>query len=158
MNREYVELVRQIEAQKVEIERLKTHDAPCVWVTWTPTVTQGVGVAMTVNYARYTTISNVVIMVVRLAGKANGTAGQPIVISGIPAAIRTANLGPGTINTLGTALVIDADTAWYHAAVTAWAANDWRFIAHNVTAPVGAQPNFGLAINDIISFQATYER
>lgn len=128
------------------------------WQDWTPTVTQGVGVAINIDYARYATVGNIVTIVVELAATAAGTAGQPIIISGVPVAIQPANLSASGVNVIGTVIIIDSGASWYHAALIAWGANDWRFIAHNVIDFVGAQPNFGLVNTDIISFQATYER
>lgn len=222
----YLELVRQIEYLRAEIERLKTHDAPGgvdpgshvhskltasdgapdpaisadatgkvgfpagtsvnefstdgtlagnsddavptekavktyvdkIWTTWTPTVTQGVGVSVSVAYARYAVVGDIVTHQIYLNITSAGTAGQPIQVAGIPAAIQPTNVSVA-VSAIGTAVVVSNSAAtWYHAALVATAANDLRMVINQNPSYLGTLPNVGLVNGDIISFQATYER
>jgi len=125
------------------------------WVTFTPTVTQGVAVAATVTYARYWLTNNTVIVQVAFAITGAGTNGIAIVISGFPAAIQPVNAAADSV--IGVGIIRNSGTAFYHGAMIRFGVNDFRFLAHNTVNFIGGNPTFALANNDKISFQASYE-
>ncbi|MCL4295705.1 MAG: hypothetical protein KJ077_08255 [Anaerolineae bacterium] len=130
-----------------------------VWQTWTPTVVQSGSVTVTVTYARYTVIGKTVLTQVRLAVTGSGTAGNEVRIQGIPAAIAPNRVdGSTAVAVCGTAVVYDNGTAFYQGALVAVGANDLRIICHGEGNRLGADPNFGLASGDVISFQGLWER
>jgi hypothetical protein len=156
MNREYVELVRQIEAQRAEIERLKTHDALRTSEgTWTPTVTQGVGVAVTVTAASYRIVGKICHTEVILKVTGAGTGGVLIIIGGQPAIIQPTNILAEFLP-IGICGVFDVGTAFYYGFVTPQTATDWRLRDSNTQNHMGVNPNFALANGDYINFTATY--
>src|SRR5215210_6522373 len=61
--------------------------ANAVWVSWTPTLTQGAPVTVTVVLARYTTVGKTAFVQFQLTLSTAGTANTQIVLGGIPAAI-----------------------------------------------------------------------
>ena len=126
------------------------------WQDWTPTITQSGNVTVTVNYARYVVLAQSVIVRAKLTVTGSGTAGNAVVIGGIPTAIQPAN--SGGLSIIGIGNIQDSGTAQYVGALWANTASDWRLIAHNQTNFVGVTPSFALANGDIIGFQAAYER
>lgn len=126
------------------------------WQNWTPTVTQGVAVGITVDYARYVVLANTVIVQARLAITSAGTAGNAIVIGGIPAAVAPVR-GGTFLDVIGTMIVQDTGTAYYHGGLVSSGVTNWVAMAHN-GAQIGVAPNFALANGDYIGIQATYER
>src|SRR6266516_2283138 len=66
------------------------------WTAFTPTLTQNVGIAITVNNARYIKIGHTVIVYILVTTSATGTAGNDIIIGGIPAAIAPLSSGAAT--------------------------------------------------------------
>lgn len=73
--------------------------------TWTPNVTQGVSVTVTVTYARYIRLGRLVICFFSLAVTGAGTAGQPISVGTLPFAGFTSGL------IVGSGEVVDASPA-----------------------------------------------
>jgi hypothetical protein len=126
------------------------------WNTWTPTVTQSGAVAVTVNRARYKVVNDICHTEVQLTCTAAGTGNNAIVIGGQPAAIQPAWTGYWAV--LGHVMVHDAGTAYYVGVVLAVAATTWHFMRDAATLGyIGQDPNFALAIGDVISINATYE-
>jgi len=150
-----MELVKQINNLQRQVNNLIKPEVGR-WVDWTPTVTQGVAVTVTVTYARYVVMDNTVIMVARLGVTSAGTGGSNIVIAGLPTAIQVANTD--ALGVIGTGVISDTGVATYQGALIAAGANDLRVIAHNTSAYIGTSPSFALASEDVISFQAAYER
>lgn len=127
------------------------------WITWTPTVDQGGAVAVTVNYARYIILNEIVVVQARLTLTGAGVAGNEIDIGGQPAIIEPANVG--ILNVIGNGIIQDANlTTIYQGALVANAVGQWKTYADGNAAAIGATPNFALASGDVISFVATYER
>jgi hypothetical protein len=73
------------------------------WTSFIPTVTQGVSVTVTTNVAKYLKIGRLVRFYMDLAPSSNGTAGQQVIISGLPfakapSAFNFDHVGSGIIN------------------------------------------------------------
>lgn len=128
-----------------------TRDA---WQNWTPTVTQGVAVTATVNRARYVVLADTVIIQCRLDITSAGTAGNPIVVGGLPLAMAAAS----SVLPVGAGLVYDVSVAAYNVVVVGNTTTSVQFWGYNVAGLVGVTPNFALANGDFIGFQITYER
>lgn len=151
----YQELVRQINSLQKQVDGLIKPEVSR-WMDWTPTITQGVAVAVNITYARYVIIGDTVHMEVLVTFTSAGTAGAVIQIGGIPTAIQSARTGLNAV--IGTAIVTDAGVASYHAALVATAAASWKMLNHNSNNYVGANVAITLGNGDSISFQATYEQ
>lgn len=149
------ELVRQINSLQKQVDALVKPEVSR-WMDWTPTITQGVAVTKTITYARYVAIGNTIVLQTRLAVTSAGTAGQAIIIGGIP--INIANSGDLTY-VVGIGTILDVSVAYYGGlSVAAESATTLSFTGYTVANRMGISPNFGLANGDVISFQATYER
>lgn len=127
------------------------------WQDWTPTVTQSVSVTATVDYARYAVLVNTAIVQVKLTITGSGTAGQIIAIGGQPSPIQHGNTN-SLQSVIGSGIILDSGNVYYQGAVVSRGPTIWSFIVSGNGNLVGAAPNFGLAANDVISFQCTYER
>ena len=135
-----------------EMKRLK-QPGPA-WQDWTPTVDQNGNVAVTVTFAEYTLVDNLVVTVGRLEVTGSGSAGNIIYIEGLPPAIQLS-----TVNSvIGSALVKDTGTAFYAGVLYTSAAAQWYMLAHGETSAMGIDPSFALANGDRIWFQAAYNR
>lgn len=127
------------------------------WTTWTPTITQGVGVTLTNTYARYAIVGKIAHVQFRLVATSAGTEGSTIVVGGLPAAVAPKNAissgtyvgGVGTVNDVGTAI--------YTGGAVSASASTVQFISNAGTNFVGATPSFALANNDEIGGDFSYE-
>lgn len=125
------------------------------WTAWTPTITQGVGVTITVTRARYTVIGGLVVIQGQVVATSAGTATQPIVIGGIPAGILPAGV---TVSTpIGVGTVLDQGVGIYAGILRTPSSTTFDIIYPSTNNIIGITPNFALANTDIISFRATYE-
>ena len=122
--------------------------------SWTPTVTQSVAVAVTVDFAFYTRIGQLAHVEFSLTVTGAGTGGNAIVIAGQPAAIQPINTTG--IAPIGAFIILDNGTAYYVGSVYAVGATNWQMFIHNSVNSVGAVPSFALAAGDIISLSANY--
>lgn len=145
------DLIRRIRFLENQLDDLVKPEVVGPWQDWTPTVTQGVAVTVTVNYARYAVIGNTVVLACELTMTSTGTAGNTIIVAGIPIAPnRTGNFcaGSGYISSGSN----------YSVAVMLVGASDFRFMGYNTAGYMGASPSLTLAAGNVISFTATYER
>ncbi len=148
-----LDLIKQITKLQRQVDGLIKPEVGR-WVDWTPTVTQGVAVTVTIGYAKYVVIDNAVFMRVALNITSAGTAGSVIQVGGVPTAVQ-----PGFIGSdIGEGRVFDAGTAHYVGALVAVGASDFRIMAHAQGNYIGAAPSFALASGDAIYFTAFYER
>ncbi len=151
-----IELIREINRLREIVDNLVEPEVGR-WVDWTPTVTQGVAVTLTVDYARYILLDQLVVTVVNLDITSAGTNGVAIIIGGVPTIIQPVNtglvdvIGNGVVNTV--VPIVNHDSALISVGVS-----DWRFVANNSSNYVGFNPAIALANTDKISFQASYER
>ena len=149
------ELVRQVNSLQKQIDDLVKPEVGR-WVSWTPTITQSVAVTVRVVYARYNIVNNIVSVYVALETTSAGTITNAIVIGGQPTSIYPAyNLGQGII---GSAVIHDAGTTVYTAALAAKSSTDWRMFVTSNGNYAGITPNFALANGDYISFYGVYKK
>lgn len=147
----YQELVKQINNLQKQVDGLIKPEVGR-WIDWTPVITQNVNVTFTKNYARYMSFFNSVILSCEMTVTGAGTAGNNIVISGIPLApARTGNfiIGAGCISSGGKN---------YNVAVIAAGVDNFRFIGYATGSYMGADVNLTLAAGNVISFTTIYER
>ncbi|OGC94103.1 MAG: hypothetical protein A2W25_12020 [candidate division Zixibacteria bacterium RBG_16_53_22] len=156
MDREISRLWSAIEDLKQRISGVwdHTYETYGTWHNWTAVVTQGVAVTVSPISCRYSTIGSTVLLQARLYVSTSGTAGQPIIISGLPGVIQPAN-PPCTI---GTAQVLQTGVKWHEGALYAEGADSLKIQCNGEVAELGITPNFGLALYSQIWFNACYER
>jgi len=145
------ELIQQVTRLQQQVDSLVKPEVGR-WISWTPVVTQGVVVTKTINYAKYIVKDGIVVLSCDLSMTSAGTAGNAIIISGIPIApAHTGNfaVGSGNISVAGTNYVVGA-----------WAAgaNNFRFQGWTTTNYMGINPAITLANGSLLSFTATYEQ
>jgi hypothetical protein len=149
------ELVKEARFLRAEVNRLKRLEGMrfISWRNWTPTITQSGSVAVTVTRARYCIVERIATVQFKLSVTGSGTAGNGIVIGGQP----TEMLSAATEVTIGTALILDAGTAYYQGSVRVVGTNNWQAFAHLEAGAIGADPSFALAAGDVIFFHGSYE-
>lgn len=148
----YQELVKQINSLQKQVDALVKPEVGR-WVDWTPTVTQGVAVTRTINYAKYIVLNDFVFLAAVLTTTSAGTAGSIIQVAGLP--VNPAfTADPFSI---GSFLIYDVGTAYYQGSVSV-VTNVLYFIAHGLTSGVGTTPNFGLVNGDKITFTIGYKK
>jgi hypothetical protein len=119
--------------------------------TWTPTITQGVGVTGTINLATYRLTGKICTVHVHITILSPGTSGQQIVIGGQPAIIQPAN------ETLaGVSMIFDSGVGFYVGIIRVVGGTDWRFYHHSSSSAMGGSPSFGLVNPDSVAFSGTY--
>jgi len=150
-----IEEVRDIRDARLIVGEFGVQGNP-VWTNWTPTVTQSGSVTIgTPTYCEYKIEKGLAFTWGRLPVTGSGTLNNAIVIGGVPAAIQPTESGDDTY-IIGECLIKDNGTLYYHGALVAVGASDWRIIAHGLGNYVGITPNFGLANGDEITFKALY--
>jgi hypothetical protein len=123
------------------------------YTDWTPTVTQGVAVTITVNEAKYCIIGKVCHYYADISIKGPGTSGNDIVISGLPAAARPAWLGAIPV---GPARMVDANPGTlYVGALIIISATTFK-VSVDRMGQAGTNPNFALANGDDLRFSGTH--
>ncbi len=150
----YTELVKEIASLQKQVDGLIKPEVGR-WVDWTPVITQNVNVTFTNNYARYKAKDNGVIVTASMTITGAGTAANSIFISGIPSTVQSLRTGINAV--IGHGLVFDSGVGIYTIEMVANAAASWAMFVTGAGSFVGVIPNFGLAVNDFITFVATYE-
>jgi hypothetical protein len=118
------------------------------WIDWTPTVAQGVAVAVTVTGAKYKVSEDDVRIYARLAVTGAGTAGQAIALAGWAAAL---NPSPGPAGwPMGVGIIIDATGPTTYSAICRYSSNNLVFASQTANAFLGSNPAFTLANGDSI--------
>jgi len=123
------------------------------WETYTPTLTQGVAIAKTINYAKYCQIQKTIFVQILLTTTAGGIGGN-IVVS-FPSGLTPVTLGE--TRAVGSFLIRDTGTAFYSGTCVA---NTGGFLglAYGSTSNMGNNtPAFTIIANDQISISASYE-
>ena len=126
------------------------------WISYTPTLTAGVTVTNTVQYAKYTQVNKIVFVSVALACTSAGTAGSPIYIT-LPI---TAATGGGSFgNPIGAGGFYDASTTvQYNGTVTQNGTTSmWMFANGTGGSLFGQFPSITVASGDIVFFNAIYQ-
>ena len=80
------------------------------WISYTPAITQGVGITKTVDYAKYTQVNKIVVVSVALNCTSGGTASNVINITLPVASVATSGAFGLTIGAGGVA----GNTYFYH--------------------------------------------
>lgn len=151
-------LRRQVQSIRDRLKFFVTHSQVMKpWVDFTPALTQGVGVGVTVDYARYNTIGDLASMQIKLTCTGGGTAGSPITISGLPGNVYPAQAGADCV--IGQGMVKDDPGITKRVGVViAEAADSWIIQESGQWNPVGQSPSFGLSSGDQVIINAHYER
>jgi hypothetical protein len=127
------------------------------WQSWTPTIDQNGNIAVSIDYAKYIVLARTVILTAHISITAAGTAGNDIIVGGVPSAIEFAQFDALGLFTNGSGLVHDSGTAVYHGIVCPITANTMK-IRQATTGFVGSNPSFALANGDDVALTVTYER
>lgn len=123
------------------------------WTDWTPTVTQTGSVTVTISKARYRAIGKSLRLEVYLLVTGTGTAASDVVIGSLP----VAGAHAATYKTIGAGIIIDnSASAFWFVPVVMPSTTTIKFLT-NYTSYLGTNPNFGLAVNDVIAFECEYE-
>ncbi len=124
------------------------------WVSYTPTVTQGSGVSLTVDYCKYLYGPKTITMQGQLTMTAAGTSGEVITV-GLP----VASVSSSSYRVIGNGTVIDVSPfETYHLAAIQNTTSTISFQGDaNQGNNFGVTPAFALASGDIISFSICYE-
>lgn len=125
------------------------------WVDFTPTMTQGVGLTITVTRARYMIMGKTAVVQMVLSITSAGTGGSSMVIASIPAAIAPAATGTNRI--CGTAHYSDGGAVFYVGAVQATTSSTLQFRTNASTSEFGANPAVTAASGDTMSLNLSYE-
>lgn len=153
----YQELVRQINSLQKQVDGLIKPELGR-WITWTPTITQSVGVAVTVNYASYNITNRIGVISCKVTCTGAGVANNDIIIGGVPAIVQPTFAGSRAI---GSGQVLDTGVAYYSGVLVAVGGSDFRIYVHNnppaAGSAIGSNPNFALAAGDEISMTAVYQ-
>jgi hypothetical protein len=123
------------------------------WTAFTPTLTQGATISITVNSARYAKIGRLAVVFIQLTASSAGTAGGGIIIGAIPAAI--APLTANGATPVGTAYL--GFTPPRVGAVIAVSTTQLDVQVDNNTGVAGAAPAVTLASGIVVSLTATWE-
>ena len=121
------------------------------WEAYTPTLTQGVGVAKTINYARYCQIQKTVFVQVRVTATGGGLGGT------ISLSLPTL-LPSDQFRTMGVMWIYDASTGLFYQGVANPGSNVVVGYAQGSNNNMGANsPAITIAAGDQISFSVMYE-
>lgn len=133
-------------------ERLECIETGGEWADWTPTLTQGGTVSLTIQEAKYSIVGRVCHVYARLTATAGGTVSNVINVGGLPYSLAYT----GDVFAVGSAFILDAGTVLYHAAAAPASATTLKFGVSGLTDYLGTTGGYTLANNDIVSFTATY--
>ena len=130
------------------------------WVSYTPTLTQGVGVTATVASARWTQVNKIVTVQVGLNITATGTGASLISVT-VPIAPIAASYAGGFVGgAVGAGFFYDdSATANYSFTVVTTTSTLFYFMVTTASGSVllGQNPGMAIANGDKLYFQATYE-
>lgn len=128
------------------------------FTTFTPTLTQGVGVTITVTRARYIIIGKLAVVIVTVAATSSGTSGSPIALTAIPAAIAPAVTSVSGPHTIGVATAYLGAGNFRHMAVVPYGASEFRFIKDDAgTNWFGNTPSLQMVSGGHLSIACAYE-
>ena len=139
-------------AQSAGVKWAAGGGVPSATTSWTPTITQGVSVTVTVNFAEYVVIGPVAYVWWELNVTSAGTSGSAIVIGGQPAAIQSVRASAELV--IGHGEIDDSGTAHRSVRVLATSATGWRMQFYNDFANAGTAgviSAFALASGDRVN-------
>jgi hypothetical protein len=121
---------------------------------WSPTVSQGSSVPITINEAKYCIIGKQAHVTAMITVNNTGAVGGSVINIGIPAVLAPALVGDYV--RIGGFVVANMDVGFYEGSVVAYNATYVELVAHGVNNYVGVTPNFQLAVPDVISIDLQY--
>jgi hypothetical protein len=125
------------------------------WSSWTPTLTQTIGVNVTIGHAKYMALGKVALVNMLVTATSTGQAGRDIVVGGIPSAIAIVQTAYQVC--LGQFTGYDTGTNIYAGSVHGGTSNTVSFRSDANNGALGAAPAWQLANTDTISFTASWE-
>lgn len=120
------------------------------WTTWTPTITQSGSVTFTNTRSTYARLGRTIIANFALTVTGSGTATNDIVVS-LPATAAAANAGQGV------GFILDTGNTYYVGTWVLTTTTTARLLTYGNGNPAGVNPNFALAVGDVLSGTITYE-
>jgi hypothetical protein len=130
------------------------------WTDFTPTLAQNGARTITVDHARYYILGKRAFLELKVTITNAGTAGNPIIIGAIPAAIAPTRFGTSA-NIIGVGVFNDISVNIYGGLAIAITASTIQLLACDNTgigAYMGAQgPNVAVANGDVVSINCSYE-
>ena len=121
------------------------------WVSYTPTLTQGVTVTKTTGLAKYCQIQKLIIVNMDLTVTSAGTGAVGISI-GLPIATAA-----GTTQQIGTGMVYDQSANALYSGPASIATTTTITMLYQTGSPIGQSPSFALASGDVIRLMVAYE-
>jgi hypothetical protein len=121
------------------------------WTSYTPTITQGVTLSKTVNYAKYKQIGKTLYVNISMTITSGGTAGNRIRTS-LPIPVISAD-----VVVLGSGYYFDAGTAHYPGTAIIYDVNTVELYTHASANAIGASPGVTAANNDVMAYNLVYE-
>jgi hypothetical protein len=122
------------------------------WESYTPTLTQGVSVGKTVNYAKYCQIQKTVILQVLLTCTGSGLGG--VISVSLPSGLVPVSSSAQRV--IGSFFIHDSTTAFYVGLATG--ESPVKGYSYGTTNNMGAAlPAITLVANDQVSIEVTYE-
>jgi len=123
-------------------------DATYIEGAWTPAIAQNGARTVTITYAKYWRTGGLCYVECNVTITNAGTAGNAIILSGLPIAPITTGLCVGTF------MYTDAGTSLYVGAAYLQGVNDMEFYAHNLGSALGIAPSFATANTDVLRVSA----
>jgi hypothetical protein len=120
------------------------------WTSWTPTVTQGVGVTVTNTRSRYLQWGKLVIARAYLAVTSSGTSANVITVS-----LPTTAVGSEDVS--GTVHIFDTSATTNHVGIASSNGTNGAVGIENAGGLIGVTPAFAIASGDTIRVQIHYE-
>ena len=149
-------LVDEVVALRSRVAHLESLEMPSAgaWTAFTPTVTQGVGVTISVTYARYCVIGKLVLVQFRLGIQSAGTAGNAIVVNGLPVAAKNSG---NNEDACGSAIHTGIAGSNYAMTPLLLASTSISFIASGGSSYFGIGPAVTLANGHALGADLMYE-
>jgi hypothetical protein len=120
------------------------------WVSYTPTLTQGVTVTKTIAYAKYCQIQKLCIVNLDLNVTSAGTGASAIAI-GLPLTTSA------TTQQIGSGFVYDQNVNALYAGPASLASATTITMLYQTGSPIGQSPSMALASGDVIRLMVAYE-
>lgn len=127
------------------------------WVSFTPALQQGAGLTITIQYARYLILGKLAAVDMQLDITSAGTAGQGIIVTGIPSAIAPTRSGTYVVAAGGGAFYDASVTTRYHLGLRVANSTNIDFFTNASTGQFGANPAVTAASGDVLNFACAWE-
>ncbi len=147
------QLTRAIRDLQRRVGRLEVQETVGRWVNWTPTIDQGGAVTSTTTSARAFRLGKKITLLANVNCTSAGTAGNGILIAGLPANVTDATGAP----CVGAFQVNDKAATVYAGSTVVYTATQLALRCNVSGNLLGADPAYTIANGDDISFVAIYE-